>query len=420
MCRLSIVLTVLAMAWSEAKAEDWPQFHGPNRDSTSPETGMGRTWPAGGPKVLWSFKLGTGFGGPAVAGGKVYLLDRVKNQQEILRCLDLGTGKEEWNIAYDAPGRFPYEGSRSTPSVDGRHVFTVGAMGDACCFDKTARAIVWQKNLLKEYGGNLPTWACSQSPLLYKDWVVLAPQGRTACLVALEKATGKEVWRSEPMGAMQYASPMLATIDGVEQVVMFTHKISSGANTVVFGADPSDGKTLWAYTGWSANFVIPTPTAVGEGRFFIMSGYNAGCAMFQVRRADGKWTVTELFKNKAADGYLHDAILYKGYLYANGNSLQKPKNGLMCLTLDGQVKWKTGNDPKIEMGNLVLADGLLYVMNGLDGTLALVEPNPEGYKELARSKVLQAEGKTVWGPMAISDGKLLCRDLTELKCLAIK
>lgn len=411
----------MATAWGAATAADWPQFHGPNRDNTSPETGLARTWPAGGPKVLWTFELGPGYGGPAVAGGKVYLLDRVGGEQEVLRCLDLGTGKEDWNVAYDAPGKFPYEGSRSTPAVDDKHVFTVGAMGDACCFAKASRAIVWQKNLLAEYGGRLPTWACSQSPLGYKDCVVLAPQGRSACLVALAKATGKEVWKSEPMGDMQYASPLLATIDGMEQVVMLTGKGQGNDKTVVvFGADPADGKTLWAYTGWSSKLAIPTPTAVGEGRFFIMSGFNSGCAMFRVARAGGKWTAAELFKNTVADGYLHDAIPYRGYLYANGNSLQKPKNGLMCLTLDGKVQWNTGDDPGIEMGNLVLADGLLYVMNGADGTLLLVEPSPAGYKELARAKVLEGKGKKVWGPMAISDGKLLCRDQTELKCLGIK
>jgi len=422
-----VALGVMATAWCAASAADWPQLHGPSRDNTSPETGLARTWPAGGPKVLWTFKLGNGYGGPAVAAGKVYLLDRVESRQEILRCLDLGTGEEEWHVAYDAPGKASYEGSRSTPSVDDKYVFTVGEMGDVCCFDKATRAIVWQKNLLKEYDGVLPTWACSQSPLVCKDFVVLAPQGRRACLVALEKATGKEIWKSEPMGNMQYSSPMLATIDGMEQVVMMTYfKSNDKANrpsthtVVVFGADPSDGKTLWTYTGWSCFLAIVTPAAVGDGRFFIMSGYNDGCAMFQVKRSDGKWTAAELFKNTVADGYLHNGIAYKGYLYVNGNSLQKPKNGLMCLTIEGKVKWNTGNDPGIDMGNLVLADGLLYVMNGASGTLYLVEPSPEGYKELARAKVLEAKGKQVWAPMAISGGKLLCRDLTELKCLAIK
>ena len=419
MRRLRLFLPVLLATMYTAGAADWPQFHGPNRDSTCPETGLARTWPAEGPKVLWSFKLGTGFGGPAVAGGKVYLLDRVDNKQEVLRCLDLASGKEEWNLAYDAPGKFQYEGSRSTPSVDDKYVFTVGAMGDARCVDKTSHALVWRINLLKEYGGRLPTWAVSQSPLVYKDWVILAPQGRTACLVALNKATGKELWRSEPMGAMQYASPSVARLDGMDQIVMLTYK-GSGPGVVVLGVDPADGKTLWTYTGWSSDLAIPTPTAIGDGRFFISSGYDSGCAMFKVTRAGQQWAAAEVFKNKSVDGYLHDAIVYKDHLYVNGNSVQQPKIGLVCMALDGQVKWKTGAQPNFEMGNVVLADGLLYVMNGLDGTLALVEPNPEAYKELARAKVLEGKGRTVWAPMAIAGGKLLCRDLTELKCLAIK
>jgi outer membrane protein assembly factor BamB len=418
--RRAILATAAVLAtMGLAFAADWPQFYGPQRNGVSPESGLAKTWPASGPKQLWKLPLGPGFGGVAVEGGRVYLLDRLEDKQEVLRCLDLSSGKEEWNYAYDAPGKYPHEGSRSTPSVDDKHVFTVGGTGEVLCVDKATHQLVWQKNIFKTYGGQPPTWFVSQSPLLYKDLVIIAPQSRQACLAGLKQTDGQEVWKSSPLGEMQYASPMIASIDKLDQVVMLTRKGNKDQVAVV-GVDPSDGKTLWTYDGWNCKIPIPSPTYVGEGRFFITGGYDAGCAMFKVSHEDQKWTVTELFKNNSVDSHLHNAILYKDYLYINGNSVQQTRIGLVCMDLEGKLKWQTREKPSVEMGNLVIADGLLYVMDGNSGTLAVVQASPDGYKELARAKVLSGKGGTVWGPMAIADGKLLCRDQRELKCLDLK
>lgn len=410
------ILTTMGLTW----AADWPQFYGPQRNGVGGETGLATSWPATGPKQLWKFTLGPGFGGPAVEGGKVYLLDRIENKQEILRCLDLASGKEEWNFAYDAAGKFSHDGSRSTPSVDDKYIFTVGATGEVLCVDKTTHKPIWQKNIFTMYGGKPPGWFVSQSPLLYKDTVIIAPQNTKACLAALKKSDGQEVWESSPLGEMQYASPMLATIDKVDQIVMLT-RVGNKDKVAVVGVDPSDGgKTLWTYDGWACKIPIPSPTYVGDGRFFITGGYDAGCAMFKVSHEGGKWTVTELFKNNSVDSHLHNAILYKDYLYINGNSVQQTKIGLVCMDLQGNIKWQTKDNPRIEMGNLVITDGLLYVLDGVGGNLTMVQAGPDGYKELARAKVLSNKGGEIWAPMALADGKLLCRDQKELKCLDLK
>jgi outer membrane protein assembly factor BamB len=390
---------------------DWPQFLGPDRNSMSPETGLLHAFPAGGPKVLWTVTLGAGYGGPAVRDGKVYLLDRQEDQREVLRCWDLETGKEEWSAAYDAPGSVSHNGSRSTPTVDEKFVFTVGVFGDFTCFDRQTHKAVWTKNLLKDFGGKKPGWAVAQSPLVYKDWVIVAPQSPSVGVAAFEKATGKPVWQSKTIGKMDYASPYVTTVAGVEQVIMMN-------GTCAAGIDVTNGDILWTYTGLPVKVAeIPCPTPIGDGRFFLSGGYKAGCAMIKVEKKDGKFTATQLFKNDNCNSHIHNMVLYKGYLYANCNT-NEVNDGLVCLDLDGNVKWKTGKSPHFDKGHFLFADGVMYIMDGAAGVLRIIDPTPEAYKCLSEAPLLS--GKEIWAPMALSNGRLLCRDQGQMKCVDIR
>src|SRR5512146_3201785 len=145
--RSGLIALFLTASVACALAADWPGYLGPRRDGTSPEKGLLRTWPKEGPKVLWTAPVGIGYGGPAVSGGKVYLLDRDDKVGDNLRCLDLSTGKELWNFAYDAPGRVDHPGSRSTPTVDGENVYTCGLQGDLYCINTNTHKPVWNKNI---------------------------------------------------------------------------------------------------------------------------------------------------------------------------------------------------------------------------------------------------------------------------------
>jgi outer membrane protein assembly factor BamB len=411
MTRLAIALGMFGLVASMAAAADWPQFQGPDRNGISPETGLLHAFPEGGPKVLWTVKLGEGYGGPAIRDGKVYVLDRQENQRELLRCWDLATGKEEWSAPYDAPGTVDHNGSRSIPAVDEKYVFTVGVFGDFTCFSRADHKIVWQKNILKDFEGKKPGWAVAQSPVLYKDWVIVAPQSPTVGVAAFEKATGKVAWQSKTMGKMDYSSPLITQVAGQDQVVM-----ENGPRVV--GIDPANGEILWTYEGLPVKVAqVPCPTPIGDGRFFVSGGYDAGCAMFKVEKKDGKFAATELFKNMNCNAHIHNMILYKGFLYASCNTNSK-KDGLVCLDLDGNVKWKTGNSPNLDKGNFIFADGVMYIMDGAGGQLRIVDPTPDGYKQLAEAKLL--EGKQIWAPMALSDGKLVCRDQGQMKCVDLK
>ncbi len=396
---------------------DWPQFLGPDRNGQSKETGLARKWPDGGPKVLWTVDLGEGFGGASVADAKVYVLDRVASTKDVLRCLDFATGKELWTFEYNAPGKFSYNGSRSTPTVDDKYVFIVGAMGDFHCVSKTTHKAVWKKHLLKDFDGKRPAWVVSQSPLLYKDMVIAAPQGKKGAIAAFDKVSGELKWKSGPLGGLSYASPMLTTIDGVAQVIMLTDK------GPVSGIDADTGEILWTYRGWKWGIPITSPLSIGDGRIFITGEYGAGSAMIKVEKKDGKFTVKELYKTSAIGAQCHQPLLYKGHLYVNSNGNRR-RDGLLCSDLDGNVKWKTGRNPNFERGNLILADDLIFMMDGRAATLYLMEPSPEGYNQLDKAKLLEGKGgrrgAVAWGPMALSGGKLILRDQRQMKCVDVR
>ena len=195
--RGQLIALLVTLSVAGVFAADWPWFLGPMRNGTSTEKGLLRSWPKEGPKVLWAVPVGIGYGGPAVVGGKVYVLDRDDTVGDKLRCLDLATGKELWNFAYPAPGRFDHPGSRSTPTVDGDKVYTSGPLGDLYAISTTSHKPVWQKNAWKDFGGGqLPRWALTQNPLIYRNLVIVASQAPQATVVAYDKLTGDLKWQS--------------------------------------------------------------------------------------------------------------------------------------------------------------------------------------------------------------------------------
>ncbi len=392
---------------------DWPQFQGPNLNSSSPETGLLRSWSAGGPRMAWKFPLGPGFAGPAVRDGEVYVLDREDEARDILRCIDLTTGKELWNYTYDAPGSVGFSGSRTTPTVTETHVYTVGMMGDFYCFDRKTRRPVWHRNLLKDYGSGTPVWGVSQAPRLYRDWVLVAPQAASVTVATFEKATGKPVWQAKLAGGVGYVSPVITTLCGVDQAIMVT----AGDEGTVGGVAMADGKVLWTYGGWHCKIPIVSATPLPEDRVFITGEYGAGSAMLKITRDGDAFQAEELYKTDRCGSQIHQPLQIDGYLYMNSNGNRRA-DGMTCMTLGGERKWNTGRRPGFERGNLIMADGMIFNLDGKTGILHLVEPSPEGYKELAQAKVL--DGKLMWSPMALSDGMLLVRDQAVMKCLDVR
>ncbi len=405
-----------------ALAADWPNFTGPNWNNVSSETGIAKAWPAAGPKVLWTLPVGKGYGGASIRDGEIYVLDRQEDKTDTMRCIDLNTGKELWNFSYDAPGSVGHSGSRTPPTVAADYVYSVGQMGDFYCIDRKTHQPVWHKNILKDYGVEVPSWGASQSPVIYNDWVVTAPQSPNAFVVAYDRKTGEELGKSGGLGAPGYCPPVILTLGGVEQAVM----IGAGqkgvpGGTTVAGISLEDGSTLWTYKGWDNFIPIPFPTILPDDRLFITGGYKSGSAMIQVKKENGAFVVKELFKLdfKVCGSQIHQPILYKDHLYVNSNS-NETNDGMRCFTLDGKLCWSSKDKDEaltFEKGTMLLADGLIFNLEGDKGVLHLIQPSPEGYKELAAAKLL--EGKEIWAPLALSQGKLVIRDQQNMKCLDV-
>ena len=417
-CKIMLMAVILTITACMSLA-DWPQYLGPDRNAISPEKGLLRSWPEAGPQVLWTVSLGEGYGGAAIGQGQVYVLDRIGNEKDVLRCLDLLTGKEQWSFDYEAQGRVQHPGSRSTPTIDGNYIYTCGSFGDLYCFDKNTHKPVWHKNVWKDFQeGGVPSWAISQNPLIYADTVIAASQTRKAGVVAYDKLTGQVKWASPALvGGVGYVSPKIVKIDGNDNLVMITAGRRGGGGGAVIGMDPKDGKQLWIYRGWSCQIPIPNVTEIGDGRLFVTGGYRAGSAMIKVEKTGDSYAVTEVYKTDDFGTHVHPAILYKGYLYGHCTTNTR-RDGMVCMSVDGKLMWKTGRSPVFDKGGFILADGLILSVDGRVGILYLIEPDPAGYKELAKAKLLGTS--ECWGPLALDDGKLLIRDQKQMKCVIVR
>jgi outer membrane protein assembly factor BamB len=420
--KVKIVAVLMTLGVGQLAGEDWPGIYGPRKNHTSEQKRLLRTWPETGPKVLWSLPMNAGFGGPAVSDGKVYLLDRDESVGDKLRVLDLASGKELWTLPYDAPGRFMFAGSRTTPTVDGEFVYTVGPMGELHAISTKTRKPAWQKNIWKDFGcgSELPRWGIVQNPFIYRDLLIVAPQTAEAGVVAYDKRSGAVKWKSPGLpGVAGYVTPSIVKIAGEDQFVMVTGAAGRGRNASggsVNGLDPASGKVLWTYTGFQNIIPVAQPVDAGQGRVLIAGAYGAGSAMIKVeKKADGTFTATELYKNPDFGSHTQPPVLHDGHFYSH-YTINERSDGLVAMSMDGQVKWKTDRQPPFVRGGSILADGLMLVTDG-NTKLYLIEPNPTAFKPIASAVILEPGDN--WAPLALVDGKLLVRGQKELKVLQV-
>ena len=401
---------------------NWNQYTGPNRDATIENAEIFGAWPKNGPKEVWSFPLGPGYGGASVYGDEVFVLDRVKGEKDILRCIDLNTGGEKWNYEYEAAGELPYPGSRAVPTVDEKYIWSIGPHGHFYCFDKEKQQSVWSMNILEEFNGELPNWGVSQSPVIFNDWVVVAPQTKEAGVVAFDKFTGEVVWKSRPLtGYNFHVSPIVASYGGVDQVIMtspYDRNDSTKTHEVV-SFDASTGEELWVYKGLKSFATISPPVEVDEKRLLLTDcsydgNYKPVTILLEITNEDGEFNVEEMFLTEDAGCKMHPGIVVDNHIYLNNNG--RP-NQLVCMDMNGNLVWESGDEANFEMGSLILVNGKLISQNGKNGDIHLIEPSPEGYKELGSASYFNSDITQAWSPLAFSQGKLLARDTEKLVCI---
>ena len=403
---------LVLFAATSASAADWPQFRGPDRDGVSKETGLLRSWPDGGPEVLWTTTVGQGYAAPAIVAGRVYINDYDEATSEFLvRCLDLADGKELWRFKEMRRIRPNHGITRSVPAVDGKTVFSLDPKATLHALDAATGEERWRKDFVHDYGSKIPPWYNGQNPLLGKDTVIVAPAGTEALLVALDRTTGEEHWRTpNPEGwQLSHASPMPAKLGGVDQILF-----SVLQGTV--GVSATDGKLLWHFPYKFNVSVSPSPVAIDGDRVFVTAAYDSGGAMFRVARKGETWTTEELFTHPpdSWNSECQTPILHDGHLFAVG----KKRRGLFtCLGMDGKQVWTSDGHASFGLGSFLLADGMFFILDGDTGMLYLLEADTKEYHELASAQVLA--GHDVWAPPALSNGRLIVRDLEKMVCLKV-
>lgn len=375
-----------------ARAADWPQWRGPQRNGLSAETGLNLKWPAAGPRHLWNAQVGEGYSSVSVAGGRLYTMGNAGNQDTVW-CLNAETGKQIWKRSYPS-GSGDYAGPRATPTVDGKLVYTFGREGQAFCLDSATGKVVWSRNLKQELRAEEPRWGFAGSPLIEGDLVIYNVGTAGA---ALRKANGQVVWKSAPATA-GYASPLAYTVGRDRAVAIFSAQGLSGVN-------PRDGRRLWQYP-WPTLYDVNAADPIFSGdTVFISSNYNHGCALLRVS-GNG---ATRLWENRNMRNHTNSCVLVGGAYYGND------EGSLACIDAKtGAQRWKQRG---MGRGGLIAAEGNL-LMTTERGELVVVRANPAAYTELARAKVL---GGDCWTHPVLANGRLYCRNHQgELVCLDLK
>lgn len=405
-----IRIKCLVMGWllltPAVKADDWPQFLGPQRNGVSAESGI-KPWDAGGPPVVWSREVGEGFAGPVVAKGRLILFHRVGGE-EVVECLTAVDGKPVWKFSYPTDYRDEFgkgDGPRATPSVAGDNVVTYGADGWLHVVDFASGKKRWGRHLTKDYNVPPSFFGVGSSPLVVDERVLVNVGGKEAGIVAFALDSGKELWRATKDGA-SYASPTLAKVNGTTHAVFFTR------NGVVL-LDPTTGSVRFT-TRWRARYEASvnaaTPLIIGDLAFFSTS-YETGALLLRLQADSAKvlWDSDEFLTNHYNTSIYHDGHLY-GF-----HGRQEAGPSFRCVELKAQeVRWEK---KRFGCGSMILAGDKLVVLLE-SGALLLVEATPREYRELARAAVFKA------GPcraqIALADGRLFARDEKQLKCFAVR
>jgi len=397
-------------------ARDWPQWQGPNRDRTSPETGLLAEWPNDGPPLLWKATgLGKGLASAAIVGNRAYTMGDRDGQAAVI-AVNLTTHKVAWTASVGK--EWKDKGERCTPTVDRGLVYALSANGDLVCVDAVKGSEVWRKSMSRDFGGQMMSmWGYCESPLVDGEKLICTPGAKAAMIVALDKKTGRLIWKSAVPSFGQrgkdgagYASCVVSEGGGIRQYVTLM-----GRGLV--GVAAFDGRFLWGYDR-VANDTANIPTPVVRGDYvFGSAGYGAGAALLKLTASGDSVKAQEVYflDSKTFQNHHGGFVLVGDYLYGgHGHTAGAP----VCIEfLTGKVMWRVGQ-PAGGSAAVAYADGHLYFRYE-SGSMVLIEATPEGYRQKGMFTI---PVKTVesWPHPSIAAGRLYLRDNDTLMCFDIK
>ena len=436
-------VVVVSAVWQfcSAGADDWPQWLGPERDSVWRESGIIDRFPDAGPDVRWRQEIGSGYAGPAVADGRVYVADRIVDKdtpvekpkkadswtrltipgKERLVCLNESDGKVLWIHEYDCP----YDiaclfaiGPRATPAVDGDRVYMLGAVGNLVCLDAGRGKVIWKRDFRAEYGLESPVWGWCSHPLVDGDKLIVIVGGEGSTAVAFDKQTGKEIWRSLSSSEPGYSAPVIYDFGTHRQLIIWHAD-------AVNGLDPETGKVYWSIpTKARFGMSIAVPRLL-DNRLYVM-GYKGYGAMIRLdpanRTAEMAWQADT---HNGVAGCMNTPFLLDGHIYADGES-----GRYTCADIDsGDRKWtsyepSTGKRPAPFANVFTVRHQDRFFLANDQGDLIIAKLSPGGYEEIGRANVIEPShdvfGRTVvWSHPAFANRSVYLRNDKEIVCISL-
>ena len=405
---------------TSADAADWPQWRGEQRDGRSGETGLLKAWPKDGPPLAWRSKgLGKGYSSLAVVDGNIYTLGDVGEKQYV-HALSAEDGSHLWKTEIGPGWDDEFIGARSTPTVDGDRVFAVSTEGLLLSLDRKTGKVQWKRNIPADFGGNLMqamgqySWKWSESPLVDGDRVIVTPGADDALLVAVNKNTGKEIWRTakgdknlgeKGRDGAGYSSVMVADLAGKRQYVQL---LGRG----VIGVDTESGKLLWHYGGVANDVAnISTPVISGN-QIFVSTGYNTGSALIEISAAGDGFKAEEIYflDPKVMQNHHGGFILHDGYIYSGTGH----KKGFpLAVKMDnGDVAWGPIRNEGRGSAAVAFAEDRFYFRYE-NGLMVLFEATPKEYVERGSFQIPDVR-QFSWSAPVIADGHLFLREQDDL------
>ena len=401
---VACLLTPVTIAGQAAPS--WTQWGGAGRDFMSDSKGLASTWPASGPKKLWSRSLGEGHSSVLIENGRLYTMYRQITRQpsvsheEVVASLDAASGKTIWEFKYPAPPtgiQFDQGfGPHSTPLIVGNRLFAASSRSELFALDKTTGKRIWSHDFVKEFNAPLTARGYSGSPLLYNGTIIVTMGGPNQAVAAFDQASGKLLWKNGYF-VWAPASPILIDVDKQPQLVVF-------GGDVVTGMDPASGRELWRHphkTDWGLN--ISTPVWVADQHLLLVSSaYGVGTRALELRQSAGKTTVTEKWHSQRMRIHIGTIIRLGEHAYASSGDFGPAFISAFDLK-SGTIAWQ---DRSFARAQLLYADGKVIVLDE-DGVLGLATVSPQGLKVLAKASVLQ---HLAWTPPTLIGTTLYVRD----------
>ena len=422
-CALSMREAEAASLETAENKAFWPQFHGPNRDNMSAETGLLKRWPEGGPPLLWTAKgLGHGFSTVSIADGRIYTAGNIEGKT-VVTAMDM-KGKILWRAengrAWQKPD--PHPGTRGTPTVDGDRVYHESPHGQVVCLKADTGEQIWTRNILEDFHAKNIQWGLAESLLVDGPRLIVCPCGPETAIVALDKMTGETLWKSKPSKPLKphkpsrsgqpgltydlagYASPILVERGGLRVILTFTAK-------AIIGVNADTGDLLFRVPHEShADENVLTPL-YRDGHVFI-STIKGGSVKWELAVEGEKASLKEIWRSNELHSH-HDAVvLVGGHLYGNSRMV----NQKLWVCLDWKTGAKTYVEPGVGRGSVTYSDGMLYTLSE-EGAMGLARATPKGHAVISRFQLpAQTKEKNpkkfdnpYWAHPVVCDGKLYLR-----------